>query len=64
MINLILSFLRLRSLITLGIVYSLFSAATHSNFSLKIPSFSDASIENLNKAINQELEYLYKDFYE
>jgi len=51
MINLILSFLRLRSLITLGIVYSLFSAATHSNFSLKIPSFSDASIENLNKAI-------------
>jgi hypothetical protein len=21
-------------------------------------------VENLNKAINQELEYLYKDFYE
>jgi hypothetical protein len=51
MINLILSFLRLRSLITLGIAYSLFSAATHSHFSLKVPSFSDASMENLNKAI-------------
>ena len=51
MINLILSLLRLRFLITLGIIYFLLSAATHSNFSLQLPSFSEASIDNLNNAI-------------
>ena len=52
MLNLFLAFLRIRTLIILGIIYSFLSVASHGNFSLKIPDLKNLDLSNIPASIN------------
>ena len=52
MLNLFLAFLRIRTLIILGILYSFLSIASHGNFSLKIPNLKNLDLSNIPASIN------------
>ena len=52
MLNLFLAFLRIRTLIILGILYSFLSVASHGNFSLKIPDLKNLNLSNIPASIN------------
>ena len=52
MLNLFLAFLRIRTLIILGILYSFLSVASHGNFSLKIPDLKNIDLSNIPASIN------------
>ena len=52
MLNLFLAFLRIRTLIILGILYSFLSVASHGNFSLKMPDLKNIDLSNIPASIN------------
>ena len=52
MLNLFLAFLRIRTLIILGILYSFLSIASHGNFSLKMPDLKTLNLSNISASIN------------
>jgi hypothetical protein len=52
MLSLFLAFLRIRTLIILGILYSFLSIASHGNFSLKIPDLKTLNLSNISASIN------------
>ncbi len=52
MLDLFLAFLRIRTLIILGILYFFLSVGSHSNFSLKIPSLKNFDLSNIPASIN------------
>lgn len=52
MLGLFLAFLRIRTLIILGILYSFLSVASHGNFSLKIPDLKNIDLSNISASIN------------
>lgn len=52
MLNLFLAFLRIRTLIILGILYSFLSVASHGNFSLKITDLKNIDLSNIPTSID------------
>ena len=52
MLDLFLAFLRIRTLIILGILYFFLSVGSHGNFSLKIPSLKNFDLSNIPASIN------------
>jgi len=52
MLSLFLAFLRIRTLIILGILYFFLSIASHGNFSLKIPDLKTLNFSNILASIN------------
>ncbi len=52
MLNLFLAFLRIRTLIILGILYFFLSIASHGNFSLKMPDLKTLDFSNIPASLN------------
>ena len=52
MLDLFLAFLRIRTLIILGILYSFLSIGSHGNFSLKIPNLKNFDLSNISASIS------------